>query len=122
MKSAESAFEWVELLGDVQAMVHHEDVAHLRLLSRVALDIGEELRDVSTRIAEGVRYNLRHGTALSTTRETYSDNRCSAADTAHELYIHRNTLRQRLARIEVAVCRDDCSGSSGQLHDRHLVD
>ncbi|MFE7330084.1 helix-turn-helix domain-containing protein [Streptomyces sp. NPDC057565] len=88
----------------------------------MALDIGEELRDASTRIAEVVRYDLRHGAALSTTLETYLGNRCSAADTAHELYSHRNTLRQRPARIEVAVCRDGCSGSSGQLHDRHLVD
>ncbi|MFE7706343.1 helix-turn-helix domain-containing protein [Streptomyces sp. NPDC057486] len=103
-------------------MAHHQDVGHLRLLPRVGPDTGEELRDVSTRIAEVVGCNLRHGTALSTPLETCLGNRCSAADTAHELHVRRNTLRQRPARIEVAACRGGRSGSSGQLHDRCLVD
>jgi DNA-binding PucR family transcriptional regulator len=75
-------------------------VAYLRLLPKVALDIGENMREVLARFAEVIRYDLRHGTDLTTTLDAYLANRCSVNDTANALFIHRNTLRQRLGRIE----------------------
>jgi putative methionine-R-sulfoxide reductase with GAF domain len=100
LERAESALAWAELLDESAPVVHYDDVAHLRLLPRVALEIGDDLRDVLKGFAEVVRYDLRHGTALSATLDAYLANRCSVADTANELFIHRNTLRQRLGRIE----------------------
>ncbi|PKW16442.1 GAF domain-containing protein [Saccharopolyspora spinosa] len=105
LESAETAGAWAQLLGDRGSVAHHEDFAHLRLLPRVALDIGEDLRDVLTRISEVIRYDLRNGTALASTLEDYLANRCSVTDTASDLFIHRNTLRQRLGRIEELVGR-----------------
>jgi GAF domain-containing protein len=100
LEHAESALEWAELLGEPQAVVHFQDVAHLRLLPRVALDVGEELREALNQFAEVIRYDLRYGTDLSPTLDAYFANRCSVTDTANALFIHRNTLRQRLGRIE----------------------
>ncbi|RJQ87868.1 helix-turn-helix domain-containing protein [Amycolatopsis panacis] len=100
LDGAESALGWADLLGESAPVVHHQDVAHLRLLPRVALEIGEQLREVSTRFNEVIRYDLRHGTALAATLDTYLSRRCSATETAGDLFIHRNTLRQRLGRIE----------------------
>lgn len=99
LEHAESALAWADLLGD-PAVVHYQDLAHLRFLPKVAMDMSEELRGVLVRVAEVIRYDLRHSTALSATLDTYLSNRCSVTDTADELFIHRNTLRQRLGRIE----------------------
>lgn len=100
LDQAEWALSWAELTGRSAAVVHYQDVAHLRLLPRVALGMGESLRDALSRYSEITRYDLRHGTALGETLNTYLANRCSVAETASALFIHRNTLRQRLARIE----------------------
>jgi putative methionine-R-sulfoxide reductase with GAF domain len=100
LRHAESALEWAELLAEPHAVVHYQDVAHLRLLPRAALDLGEELREALGHLDEIIRYDLRHGTDLSQTLDAYFANRCSVTDTANALFIHRNTLRQRLGRIE----------------------
>ncbi|MFE7416748.1 helix-turn-helix domain-containing protein [Rhodococcus sp. NPDC057529] len=98
LENTETALAWAELLGE--PVVYFQDVEHLRLLPRVALNIGDDLREVLSWFAEVVRYDLRHGTSLAPTLETYLINRGSATDTASDLFIHRNTLRQRLTRIE----------------------
>lgn len=51
-------------------------------------------------IAELHRHDQVHGTQLLETLESYAANGSAAADTAQSLYIHRNTIRQRMARIE----------------------
>jgi putative methionine-R-sulfoxide reductase with GAF domain len=100
LKQAEFALGWAELLGDWTRIVYYQDVAHLKVLPRVAMDFGDSLRDAIRRLTEVVRYDLRHGTTLFATLDTYFAHRCSATDTSNELFIHRNTLRQRLARVE----------------------
>jgi DNA-binding PucR family transcriptional regulator len=45
-------------------------------------------------------HDAQRRTALLDTLEEYLARRRSVADTARTLYIHPNTLRQRLARIE----------------------
>ncbi len=47
-----------------------------------------------------VEYDDRRGTALLGTLERYLDERANVVGTARTLYIHPNTLRQRLERIE----------------------
>ena len=46
-----------------------------------------------------LQYDQRRKAQLVTTLEEYLRNRGSAATTARNLYIHPNTLRQRLDRI-----------------------
>ncbi|MFI9629382.1 helix-turn-helix domain-containing protein [Streptomyces sp. NPDC052042] len=105
LDKAEWGLGWAELLGESTPVVHYQDVAHLQLLPKVAMDISEGLREALARISEVIRYDLRHGTALSATLETYLASHCSATDTANALFIHRNTLRQRLGRIEELIGR-----------------
>ena len=47
-----------------------------------------------------VDYDERRGTTLLGTLERYLDERGNVVGTARALYIHPNTLRQRLERIE----------------------
>lgn len=98
LEDAETAAQWADLLDE--PVVHHQDIAHLRMLPKVAVDAGNGLREALNRFTELVRYDVRHGTALSQTLDAYLANGCSITDTAAALYIHRNTLRQRLGRIE----------------------
>ena len=100
LRQAEAALAWAELLGEPAGIVYYQDVAHLDLLPKVAIDFGERLGDVVRRLKDVVRYDIRNGTELFSTVETYLANRCSVTETAHQLFIHRNTLRQRLARVE----------------------
>lgn len=97
LEEAETAALWAELLDE--SVIHHDDVAHLRTLPKVAVAAGGDLRDSLARFAELVRYDIRHGTSLANTLDVYLAHRCSINETAAALYIHRNTLRQRLSRI-----------------------
>jgi DNA-binding PucR family transcriptional regulator len=51
-------------------------------------------------VSELAAHDRRRRTALLDTLEAYLARRRSVADAARELYIHPNTLRQRLGRIE----------------------
>jgi len=45
-------------------------------------------------------HDTHHSTGLIGTLETYLDTGCNAQQAAERLYLHRNTLAQRLAKIE----------------------
>jgi GAF domain-containing protein len=60
---------------------------------------GPDDRD-QRRLERLVSYDLRRGTGLLDTLEAYLDNRGNVVGTARTLYIHPNTLRQRLERIQ----------------------
>ena len=47
-----------------------------------------------------VEYDQRRRSSLVATLAEYLSSRCSVSTSARALYIHPNTLRQRLARIE----------------------
>jgi GAF domain-containing protein len=67
----------------------------------VHLDLGQAPRDRHWRGVEALlEHDRRRGTALVATLERYLALRRSVVETARELFIHPNTLRQRLARIE----------------------
>jgi DNA-binding PucR family transcriptional regulator len=55
------------------------------------------MRDAVDALAD---YDRRRRTALLDTLERYLAQRCSALETSRALFIHPNTVRQRLARIE----------------------
>jgi sugar diacid utilization regulator len=47
-----------------------------------------------------IKYDSTHKTELTKTLQEYLENQSKLSDTARQLYIHVNTLRQRLERIE----------------------
>ena len=98
--NAELALGWAKLMAQPFPVVHHAEIAHLARFPQVALDLGEDLGDAVRRFAAVVEYDHRQGTNLAGTLDCYLATRCSMGETAKALFIHRNTLRQRLARIE----------------------
>jgi DNA-binding PucR family transcriptional regulator len=63
--------------------------------------MGGDARDhTQQRLARLVGYDRRRGTQLLDTLETYLDHRGNVVGTSRALFIHPNTLRQRLDRIQ----------------------
>lgn len=68
---------------------------------RYVLAPSDAMRDRDRQRLKGlVEYDRRRGTELLDTLERYLDERGNAVGTARALFIHPNTLRQRLERIE----------------------
>jgi hypothetical protein len=101
MRHAIAAAQWAELAGNSSDLVvAHEDIAHMRLLPGSALTMSTDLRQVLGALGTVVRYDLDNGTDLAGTLEAFLANGGSVVKAASKLFIHRNTLRQRLQRIE----------------------
>jgi DNA-binding PucR family transcriptional regulator len=96
---AESAAEVGTLIRGAPGVATYEDLGPYRYV----LSTDEGLRDGhQERLQRLVDYDQRRGTALLDTLEGYLDHRGSVVATSRALYIHPNTLRQRLDRIERA--------------------
>jgi putative methionine-R-sulfoxide reductase with GAF domain len=95
------AAQWAELaaLGG-STVVRYEDVAHLRQLPSTALEMSVPLKTLLDALGAVMRYDLDNGTDLAQTLDALLANSGSVTGTSSELFIHRNTLRQRLQRIE----------------------
>jgi GAF domain-containing protein len=86
------------LLGEGGAIAYSELGAY-RYLVGIAAD--EAPRDrMRAAVDELIAYDTRRRTALLDTLERYLAERRSVIESARALFIHPNTLRQRLARIE----------------------
>ena len=100
------AWRWAELAApDGSSIVRYEDVAHLRQLPGVALEMSAQLKGLLDALAAIARYDLDNGTDLARTLDALLANGGSVARTSSGLFIHRNTLRQRIQRIEELVGR-----------------
>jgi DNA-binding PucR family transcriptional regulator len=64
----------------------------------------ERLQAIAMSLVEPLRrYDAEHRTYLLTTLKALFDNGLSANQTAATLFVHRNTLRKRLRRIEAVL-------------------
>jgi len=100
------AWQWAELAApDGSAIVRCEDVAHLRQLPGVALEMSAQLKGLLDALAAIARYDLDNGTDLAQTLDALLASGGSVARTSSGLFIHRNTLRQRIQRIEELIGR-----------------
>lgn len=107
-QEAESAAEVGALMRGTPGVTTYQDLGPYRYV----LSTDEGMRDAyQDRLTRLVDYDRRRGTELLDTLEAYLDHRGGVVATAKTLYIHPNTLRQRLDRIERAsgidVARDD---------------
>jgi GAF domain-containing protein len=100
LRHALTASRWAELVGQAGTLVAYESIAHLRLLPNIALAMSRELRNVLDALRGLVTYDLEHGADLARTLDAFVTNGGSVSRTAAALFVHRNTLRQRLRRIE----------------------
>ena len=79
--------------------VSYEELGAYRYL--VHLELDDTPRDrYGQAVEELIAYDTRRNARLVDTLETYLGTRCSIAASARELYIHPNTVRQRLERVE----------------------
>lgn len=101
LRQATLASQWALLAaGSDRLVVSFEDVAHLRMVPAAALDMSESLRTLLGMLGAVVNYDLENGTELAQTLEAFFANSGSIARSSEALFIHRNTLRQRIQRIE----------------------
>jgi DNA-binding PucR family transcriptional regulator len=80
------------------AVVGFEELGAYKYLLRIALDRGarDETIDALSRLAA---YDSERGSSLLRTLEEFLQRRGNISATSEALYIHANTLRQRLRRI-----------------------
>ena len=101
IQQAAVASQWAELAAvGGSAIVRYEDVAHLRRLPGAALDMAGQLKELLDALDAVAAYDADNGTDLAQTLDALLANGGSVARTSSELFIHRNTLRQRIQRIE----------------------
>jgi GAF domain-containing protein len=86
------------LLGDGGAIAYSQLGAY-RYLVHIAAEAAPRDR-MRAAVEELIDYDRRRRTALLDTLEHYLSERRSVLESARELFIHPNTLRQRLGRIE----------------------
>ena len=98
-EAADAAEIAAALLGEEGGALAYGELGAYRYLVRLPLD--EAPNDAQCRAVERLsEYDRRRRTQLVDTLEQYLRDRRSITTTARALYVHPNTLRQRLGRIE----------------------
>jgi sugar diacid utilization regulator len=109
-EEARYALVGATVLKQRPGVVGYEDLGVYQYLLRMAIDPGmrDSQRDALTRL---LVYDQEHNTALLATLEQFLLRRGNISATSEALYIHPNTLRQRLRRIAdltgIDLARDD---------------
>ena len=94
---AASAAQVGALLRGASGVFSYEDLGPYRYVLRVDGMVRDRYQDGLDRLVE---YERRRGTELLGTLEAFLEHQGNIARTARQLYMHPNTLRQRLVRIE----------------------
>jgi sugar diacid utilization regulator len=95
---AQQALLGTMVLSGRPSVLSYEDLGAYKYLLRVALDGGirDSTVDAVTRLAE---YDAQRGSQLVTTLEEFLRRHGNISATSEALFVHPNTLRQRLRRI-----------------------
>jgi GAF domain-containing protein len=96
-EEARAAAEIGALIGGGAGVFTYEGLGPYRYTLMTEDTVRDRYQEHLERLVE---YERRRGTALLDTLEAFLDNRGNAVRTSRLLYIHANTLRQRLQRIE----------------------
>jgi DNA-binding PucR family transcriptional regulator len=96
-EEAASAAQVGSLLRNGAGVFAYEELGAYRYVVSAESSVRDRYQE---RLQRLVDYEKRRGTELLRTLEAYLENLGSIARTSRALYMHANTLRQRLARIE----------------------
>ncbi|HEV2013092.1 MAG TPA: GAF domain-containing protein [Candidatus Dormibacteraeota bacterium] len=96
-EEAASAAQVGALLRGTSGVFSYEDLGPYRYVLNADQMVRDRYQDGLERL---VAYERRRGTELLGTLEAYLEHQGNIAQTARKLYMHPNTLRQRLVRIE----------------------
>lgn len=100
MRAAEEAATWSALMRGAHAVLSHRHIGLLRSIGAVVDDRRTELARTRAEIAGLALADAETGSALLETLRAHVECHGSAADAAKRLFIHRNTMRQRLDKLE----------------------
>ncbi len=111
MRQAQSALIWAQAnaLETRPKVVQYKEIASVRGLSLVMDSMKSEIAYLKQKMLKLDSYDQQHGTKLLETLEAFAQLGGSVIKTSEELYVHRNTLRQRLTRIDdvISLTLDD---------------
>jgi GAF domain-containing protein len=97
-EEARQAMLGTAVVARAPAVVSYEELGAYKYLLRVALEGG--IRDATAEaVARLADYDRERGASLLHTLEEFLRRRGSISSTSEALYVHQNTLRQRLRRI-----------------------
>jgi hypothetical protein len=102
LSDAETALAWMELtsMASGRRVTTFEQIEHLQELPLVGEEMSSDIRAVLAELRTLMQHDVENGTQLTETVATLLANKGSITDTVSRLHIHRNTLRQRLQRVE----------------------
>ncbi len=84
--------------GTEDGIIHYEDIGYVRLLSYIHDDLLNDFAHLY--LGDLEKHDRENETDLVHTLYTYCNHNGDIAQTAQSLFIHQNTLRQRLKKIE----------------------
>jgi GAF domain-containing protein len=114
-EEAEQAVLGTTVLGREPGVLAFDELGAYKYLLRIALEGG--VRDATVEaVAKLAAYDSARGSSLLVTLEEFLKRRGSVSATAEALFVHQNTLRQRLRRIA------DLSGLDLRREDWLLVE
>ena len=99
-REAKEALEIGSSLWGEGRLIAYEDLGPYVYLYRISADPGVGRDPAMGKITPLVEYDQKKGSQLLETLDCYLECRGNASVAAERLIVHRNTLRQRLARIE----------------------
>lgn len=100
LRAAREAALWATVSRAPSEVLSHKTVSLLRSMSAVALDQQAKLAQALADLARIETYDHDTGSALVETLRAHVECQGAAADAAKMLFIHRNTLRQRLDKLD----------------------
>lgn len=101
MDLAKSALAWACQLSQGEAPVtDYADIHDVAMLPDIWKGLSDEVVALARSLSPLVAYDQRHGSELTRSLSAFARFGGSASETARLLVIHRNTLRQRLQRID----------------------
>jgi hypothetical protein len=105
---ARIALVWAEMKAkdDPISLISFADIRDTSRLPAIVGDISAQVVELTAQIEPLVQYDIRHGSQLVRTLSVLAKRGGSANGAAIELVVHRNTLRQRLQRIEQILSND----------------
>lgn len=99
---ARSALSWAGFSSARKGstLVDFESIRDVQGLPSIVSEFATGIADRRKQLLTLRRYDEKHGTQLLSTLSAYAEHGGSVTHTAEALFVHRNTLRQRLGRIE----------------------
>lgn len=98
-KEAVKAIQLGKPISGRTGCVHYEDLGIFRILGQIS-DWREMEELYSETIGKLVEYDWSNNASLVPTLREYFANNCSLAETAEKLFVHVNTMKYRLQKIE----------------------